>query len=364
MIGGNVYIILGAQDNAEKGTGNIGDGLIDKMCKDLVKEATGETQYRTICYLEDLSDKINELNKAKAVLIPTFTFWNGLKKENPIFKYIDKIKVPIIPLASNIIFFPGDYDNIQNYTLDWETKGCLKKIMRDIEYLSCREYMTQAILNNNGIKNTKMIGDCGWYDLQNINKPMKRPNDIQKLVFTVGHYRQIFDKQIEEVIKYIAKKFPNTEKIYSTHQKINCPLMAKYANLAKKSGFEVKETYGDPIHIEFYEECDLHIGYRVHGHLGFLRKRVPSILIAEDNRGVGFGYTFNNIGVFPAFDIKKTFAKTKRNEVEPSKKLIKQIDQFLNEELSNNFRRYTGISDIIDETFHNSMMTTLKNLPR
>jgi len=36
-----------------------------------------------------------------------------------------------------------------------------------------------------------------------------------------------------------------------------------------------------------YEDFDLHIGYRVHAHLYFLSRRIPSILLSEDVRGSG-----------------------------------------------------------------------------
>src|SRR5690606_23158020 len=39
--------------------------------------------------------------------------------------------------------------------------------------------------------------------------------------------------------------------------------------------------------MNFYEQMDFHIGYRVHAHLYFLSRRIPSILINEDGRGAG-----------------------------------------------------------------------------
>ena len=50
---------------------------------------------------------------------------------------------------------------------------------------------------------------------------------------------------------------------------------------------EIRDVSYDLDKIAFYDDCDFHLGYRVHAHLYFLSKRLPSILINEDGRGEG-----------------------------------------------------------------------------
>jgi hypothetical protein len=53
-------------------------------------------------------------------------------------------------------------------------------------------------------------------------------------------------------------------------------------------GWRVASLAGNLPKLEkLYGGADLHIGYRVHAHLFCLSRRVPSILINEDSRGVG-----------------------------------------------------------------------------
>lgn len=53
-------------------------------------------------------------------------------------------------------------------------------------------------------------------------------------------------------------------------------------------GWKVASLAGSLPKLEaLYGNADLHIGYRVHAHLFCLSRRIPSILINEDSRGVG-----------------------------------------------------------------------------
>jgi hypothetical protein len=56
---------------------------------------------------------------------------------------------------------------------------------------------------------------------------------------------------------------------------------------ARQLGYEIVDAAYDLRKIDFYHDCDLHIGYRVHAHLYFLSIRRPSFLVHEDGRGVG-----------------------------------------------------------------------------
>ena len=56
-----------------------------------------------------------------------------------------------------------------------------------------------------------------------------------------------------------------------------------------------------------YDDCDLHIGFRVHAHIYNLSRRNYSILVSEDIRGAGVNQTLGleNIGVVKTMHISK-----------------------------------------------------------
>ena len=120
-----------------------------------------------------------------------------------------------------------------------------------------------------------------------IGKEMKVAKNIKSVVFTTP-YKPLYQKQALDVIRMISKKFPDAQKICSMHAGLDTIKTDRnIADYAQELGFEIRDVSSDVQKIHFYQSCDLHIGYRCHGHIMFLRNRIPSILINEDGRGRG-----------------------------------------------------------------------------
>lgn len=360
-----MYTILKCGLSTTKGgSGNIGEALIDETCKQFISDITGDNDFLEITYCNLAESDIDNINKTKAVLMPAFTFWNGLKSENTIFQHYNNIKVPIIPLACNTIFFPATIKTIKQFKLDEETINCLKLIFKDVKIISCRDKYVEKILNRHGFKNTVMCGDFGWYNPINIEKQMKKPKALNKIIFTIGHYRGYYKNQILDVMKYIRNKFPDSEITYSLHTSLD-KIEPIFIEQAKKLHFSIIETKNDASVLSIYDNFDFHIGYRVHGYVYFLRQRIPGILIAEDNRGIGFGKSLGNIGVFPGSIEKCNIINilfNKKCKIKPDSKIINKIDKFINRQIKNKFSDYDIIPNIIDSTYNNIMIPHLKNI--
>ena len=109
---------------------------------------------------------------------------------------------------------------------------------------------------------------------------------------------------------------------------------AAMAALARSLGFEVINAAYEMKKISFYKEFDLHIGYRVHGHLDFLSRRKPSLLINEDGRGLGM---VKSMGL-PELNYGD------RNLVEKCGKLLRKYK-------AGDFESLSGAVSVIDTTF-------------
>ena len=84
--------------------------------------------------------------------------------------------------------------------------------------------------------------------------------------------------------------------------------------------------------MKFYEKMDFHIGYRVHAHLYFLSRRVPTVLINEDGRGTGMVTTLKmpilNIHDSELFTkIKETIRRYKTNDYSDFHKAKQVIEE-------------------------------------
>jgi len=145
---------------------------------------------------------------------------------------------------------------------------------------------------------------------------------------------------------------------------------------AERLGFELLQMAGSLGAMSAYDACDLHVGYECHAHLYLLSTRSPSVLIAEDARGVGFNYTLGVGGVTgfvraqPAVDhARKTHTSgycTSLQELAlapPAIDVHVKVREFLEEELATGFRRYVGLSAYLDETYEQVMRPFIRSLP-
>lgn len=205
-----------------------------------------------------------------------------------------KIEVPIIPMGLGWSGSP--VDDPGSFQFAELSAKALESIHGKIEYSSCRDFVTQQILTQNSIANVLMTGCPVWYDLNYINQPRRRaPGKIKKIVFTTPAGYKYF-RQSCSILKQIRGKFKDAEIYVCFHRGIlpdkytSCRASSFYiamASYAMAIGCKVRDVSYSLGKMDFYEGCDLHIGYRVHAHLMFLSQRKPSILVNEDGRGVG-----------------------------------------------------------------------------
>jgi polysaccharide pyruvyl transferase WcaK-like protein len=154
--------------------------------------------------------------------------------------------------------------------------------------------LTEGILKNAGFNNVTMTGCPVWYSLPDIGKRTHR-TEVKHVVVTTPAGGHLW-KQSNEVLKVVKRTFPNAKITYSFHRGIfpgpKTPLRqglsyVLMSALGILNGAKVVDVSYDLSKIDFYDDCDLHVGYRVHAHLYFLSKRLPSVLINEDGRGLG-----------------------------------------------------------------------------
>lgn len=374
-------------------SGNVGDRLITQSAIEILKREKGETDFELIFRDESLEDRLDIINQSRAIIMPGFAIRDPMYPQ--VYKLVEdlnKLKIPLIPMGAGSKVFPGDFASVKSFKYSSRTIEFLKFIARQVDIFSCREYLTCKILGEHGINNTVMVGDCGWYDLDTLGRDMKRPDQVRKLVFTTPH-NSTYTRQATLLIDMLSVLFPDAEKYCALQSVLSDDdghesFIVKYA---VSKGFEIREASHSLEKIDFYQDCDLHVGYRCHGHIAFLRKRIPSILIHEDSRGVGFSYTLGGggwdafsrpSGILPSF--MEAFSSVKEGvrfavgmkilgkqmnlntfidpQVAVNMSIIESIRDFLTEELKNGFRRYLGIPLLIDETYK-QMQSFLKTIP-
>ena len=222
---------------------------------------------------------------------------------------------------------------------------------------------------------------------------MKRPASIERLAFTPP-LSPYYADQAECVMSMLADVFPSAERLCAMHlddastspdkrseysAAMSPEVTAKNGRIrrhAARLGFEVVPMAGNLDAMSAYDACDLHVGYECHAHVYMFGIRAPSVLIAEDARGIGFNYTLG-VGGVTGFVRAQPGAEHSRKPhasgyctslrelavAPPRDDVHMEVRKFLEEELAVGFRRYLGLPALLDETYERIMRPFIRSLP-
>ncbi|ANO50454.1 polysaccharide pyruvyl transferase family protein [Woeseia oceani] len=382
-----------------RSSANVGDHLISVALEKLVRREQGNVEFLSIFREDPLDDYIDEINRTAAILLPAFPIRDGIPLYPGCYRLtdnLDRIKVPMVPVGANWNVYPGDAYSRKTTQYSQETTRFLHRVASGISQFSCREYLLMDVLRKHGIENTVMTGDPSWYDPDFFGTPIHRPSHIDTLVFSpplsafygdlAVQCLDLLKDMFPDATRYCAFHLtdpaasPFDDKSMTNDASMRPDVARKNAMIrayAAEAGYEVLEMAGDSKKLDFYRDCDLHVGFECHAHLSFIRQRRPSVLISEDARGVGFNYTLG-VGGFDGFvRLEDTEVRPPKEggtsgycvsqeewDVAPAKDdLAQELRSFLEEELQSGFRRYIGLTDRIDETYEKVMAPFLRSLP-
>lgn len=361
-----MYILL---SGAKK---NIGDFIITDRSIRLLENLIPNFEYKKYMNNTNLDTIIEEVNNSEGLILLGGPGYHTAMYDNiyKLTEILDDIKVPIYPLGLGWTGFPGDQATLNSYKFNENTKLLLSKIENNVG-LSARDYLTKQVLHNNGYKNVYMTGCPVWYDVNYIGLDFIPPQKLKRVVFTPPQ-NKLYRNQSMKLMKELKKIIPNSHLFCVFHRGIdkdenlvqngenkNNRIIAEYAN---KLGYTVIDAAYDLNTISFYSEADIHIGYRVHGHLHFLSQRKPSYLIHEDGRGRGMSDALNHKGYdafrrtlisYPLEKISnlRGINRLKKAVFKSNNEIIDEILRDLQNDIENNWIRHSGVFEVIDKNF-------------
>lgn len=350
------YLILSPY--AKYGTRNSGDDLIIGSLVELLNHfAKNKIEYRVIYIAKSTPNKEKIFNEIdikyyNALLIPGFRITiEGDEILDIRLKYIEKAiinNIPIFCIGSSWCCYPGIKQQTK-YKIHSKEKALLKYIINDNKNcLTVRDKYTQLLLQNNNI-DSEMTGDLALFDINNLFTKFKN-NKINKIAISLPH--NYFHYAYCARLKYEIQTIFGIEVKLVTHQYLK----------HKKDFKELIDLSGSYKNLDRYNEFDMHIGFRLHGHLWFLRNRSPSILIAEDGRGCGHLQTFKDLGIHAApryiFEIAKSMNQKELFKEGFDRNIRINIDSILNmleNEIKNNFKINKKTYKKIDELWNSKV---------
>ncbi len=357
---------------------NLGDYLIGARCEALLRKHHPDHELIRLPSWQSLEPHRELLERADALIIlggPGYQshFWPGVY---PLTSSPKALPAPLIPMGLGWKGFPGDELTVRRHRFEPAAADLLRHTARQTPWMGCRDHFTRRVLNAEGIQNALMTGCPVWYHLPSLGKAPVLPRHVERVVFTPAQ-KPLYRDQSVDAAAVVAARFPDAERICSFHRGIDAhdpeiPPADRVnnrflADAIGNLGFEVRDVSGDLDKIEFYEDCAVHVGYRVHAHIHFLSRRYPSVLLHEDGRGRGVDDALGLPGV-PAYSrslpgrfVGRVSELVAGRELKPRGAVVasttagEQLDQILRGEVHSGWARYAGLSAVIDA--HYAVMT-------
>ena len=322
----------------EKKSRNVGDMLITASAIDLIRHRCPDYD-PVIVYREKPLEKVRKRN-FRTILAPGFSVNDRTYPD--LFKlYQDKerLKGIFFPVGCSFQCPSPTREAYKRQVYSESTADFLAAISSD-QPIPCRDYLISEMLKERGYP-AFYCGDLALYEHEYIGSKFVAPRKIRKLAFTV-HHNPKFNEQSFELLRLVKATYPDTALYVVHHSRINEHARA-VADYAKSLGFEERDLSGDVQNLSFYDDIDLHVGYRLHGHLYFLRKRKPSFLMIEDSRAFGISES----GALKVGSFRATLPDSDSVDVYAPERLIKASKK----SLQGGYEEFESLFQFIDCTY-------------
>ncbi len=353
----NFGLLSGAYKNA-------GDYLIRNRSIALLKEVYPDCNITIWERNKSLNYVLDKINKCDALILAGGPVYQKdiYPNDIPLVENLDNIKTKICEMGLGWWNRNYTFKDIIEYSFDEKMHNLLKRIMHDTGELSCRDWVTEQILKNNGFSNLVMTGCPAWYSDYTSEKQNNFTdfNSIKKIcVSDSSRYNN--HENLFELVLYLRKKFKNAEIHFIFHRGIfadnytnsivsekNTELKNKLSSIQKLFIHDISYS-GEGFNI--YNDCDIHIGFRVHAHIYNLSIMGYSILIEEDSRG----YAANE-----AFGLMSIPARISINQHNiPNPYMVSQINNYINYLFENDFNIFGVVYEQIQQN-KNKMIKHIK----
>ena len=286
-----IAVLSGADKNA-------GDFLIVHRSKELLRNFFPGYELIDFARNGSLQTRLDELNECSLIVFAGGPGYvpNMYPGRFPLVDNLDDIKPPIMALGM------GGYTpsaNLSGIRFSEGSHKLLSRIEHDGFGLGCRDLLTVELLRANGYESGLFTGCPAWYDLSKVSEGslLKHPegSDIRTIAISDPAEMANIDA-VRFLVEQLSTIFPDARLKLVFHRGWSADGYSRKALAARQSELvswaadrnipSVDISYGWEGFHE-YDDCDLHIGYRVHAHLYNVSQRKPTFLIEEDGRGYG-----------------------------------------------------------------------------
>lgn len=327
---------------------NAGDYLIVERSIQLLKYVYPKCEIKIFNRNQPLIESVDEINNSDALIFaggPVLAM-DIYPKDMPLVPDLNQITTKMFTIGLGW-YGKNNLDSTiyEDYKFSQETLRLVERMEQDGK-ISCRDWYTVRILKNQGFKNVVMTGCPAWYDLSAIHQVGLSEHicmPYKKICISDPGY-SINVERSYELAKYLKEKFPKSNIYFVFHRgiapdektavkrgKMNLDLVEKLNMLNVK----VHDISYSANGFSIYDDCDLHVGFRVHAHIYNISKRNISILLEEDGRGAGVNEALGLYGIKPYH--YRNNNELNKVELEENAFYLQNLDAYLDILQDNNF---------------------------
>ncbi len=288
------------------GRNNAGDFLIKYRAKQLFENFCKDRKIVDFDGWKPFDkEQLRIVNGAKALILtggPAFQ-----EKMRPrvygLTNNLAEIKVPIVTMGIGWYSPQGRWEDTHNYPVNSRSRHLLERIANDGLMSSVRDYHTLNALSAMGYNNYMMTGCPAYYSLDHLDTKVTVDKQPKKIGFSLGvslKGSRRMEEQMQQVIVNTRNAFPEAETEVVFHHGIGdnyrkspgsnkhlISSLARFISWLTKENIPYIDISGSAENLtEYYSQCDLHVGYRIHAHIFMSSISKPSILLNEDGRGI------------------------------------------------------------------------------
>jgi hypothetical protein len=352
------------------GSKNIGDGLITDSTIKAIKSIKGDDVEVEAHWRADKWENVEEsVLSSNAVVFSNLAIRGNMNLG--VYPYMTQLLESGIPLAAlsastqlNLQTSESLYTSFPSSAMEM-----IRKLNEKTVFLTTRGYLSQSFCDYHRLDKAHFTGDIAFYDERYSNLKFTTNFNIKKIAISDPHYAREYVSSVKKLVKQLRDYFPDAKIVMIIHG-INKTMeqFCESNNILYRNIYLDKENG-----LDIYEDFDLHVGYRVHGHVSTLKRRKPSYLLEQDGRGCDYGLTLDkNISVQHFFSERKNFDLKNVVKGMIGRKIIPQkiistnpVDQIMSivrQDANNGFEKFKGLEKQILH-FNALCLDAIKNLP-
>jgi len=257
------------------------------FCKRLIYEKYKNAEIEVVFRADKWADIKNIIKNSDHVFFACLAIRPRMHEvEYPYLSEVLSSGVPFSVVSAGTQISSAELNcDFKNFTE--KTISLLKEIDKKSSFFSTRGVMTQYFCEKIGVHSPEMTGDIALS--MYANPVFETDKKVKRIAISDPHNPQLYLNSIASLFEGLAYTFPGARIEFFLHG-INQVIL----DLCNKNSIPCKEIYKDKDKgLDHYKNIDLHVGFRVHGHVTALSNGIYSYLLEQDGRGMEYGLTFN-----------------------------------------------------------------------